>query len=62
MKLVDDSAFLTETEAAALLRVNRTTLRALALAGNAPVDPIYVTPHKRIYPRGDLERLAGKRD
>lgn len=61
-KLIDDSAFLTESEAAALLRVNRTTLRAMALAGKAPVEPVYVTPRKRIYPRRKLELLAGKGD
>lgn len=60
MTATSDGLFLTEAEAAAFLRVNRTTLRAMALAGDAPVDPVYVTPHKRIYPRAALERLAGQ--
>ena len=51
--------FYTEEETAALLGIHRTTLRGLALEGHAPVDPIRLTPHKRVYRRIDVERLAG---
>ena len=51
--------FYSEEETAALLGIHRTTLRALALDGNAPVEPVVITKHKRIYRRVDVERLAG---
>ena len=51
--------FYTEEETAALLGIHRTTLRGLALDGRAPVDPIRLTEHKRVYRRIDVERLAG---
>lgn len=51
--------FLSEEEAATLLGIHRTTLRTLALDGRAPIDPIHVTQHKRIYRRIDVERLGG---
>jgi DNA-binding transcriptional MerR regulator len=53
------SLFYSESEAAARLGVHRTTLRALALAGRAPVEPIAVTEHRRVYRRADIHRLAG---
>jgi hypothetical protein len=53
------SLFYSESEAAARLGVHRTTLRALALAGRAPVEPITVTEHRRVYRRADIHRLAG---
>lgn len=53
------SLFYSEPEAAARLGVHRTTLRALALAGRAPVEPIAITAHRRIYRRADIHRLAG---
>ncbi|MFC4241743.1 hypothetical protein ACFOYW_00025 [Gryllotalpicola reticulitermitis] len=51
--------FYSEEETAALLGIHRTTLRALALADRAPVEPIQLTQHKRVYRRIDVERLAG---
>ncbi len=51
--------FYSEEETAALLGIHRTTLRTLALAGQAPVEPIRLTRHKRVYRRIDVERLAG---
>ncbi|MGE3193759.1 MAG: helix-turn-helix transcriptional regulator [Dehalococcoidia bacterium] len=53
------SLFYSETEAAARLGLHRTTLRALALAGRAPVEPIPLTEHRRVYRRTDIHRLAG---
>jgi hypothetical protein len=53
------SLFYSETEAAARLGLHRTTLRALALAGRAPVEPITLTAHRRVYRRTDIHRLAG---
>lgn len=53
------SLFYSETEAAARLGLHRTTLRALALAGRAPVEPIALTEHRRVYRRTDIHRLAG---
>ena len=54
-----DSFFYSEAEAAARLGLHRTTLRALALAGLAPVEPVAITPHRRVYRRIDIHRLAG---
>lgn len=51
--------FYSEEETAALLGIHRTTLRALAVSGQAPVEPIQLTRHKRVYRRIDVERLAG---
>ncbi|KDA05481.1 hypothetical protein DC31_16445 [Microbacterium sp. CH12i] len=51
--------FYSEEETAALLGIHRTTLRTLALEGRAPVEPIRLTDHKRVYRRIDVERLAG---
>ena len=51
--------FYSEGEAAALLGLHRTTLRTLALEGTAPIEPVHVSAHKRIYRRVDIERLAG---
>lgn len=51
--------FYSESEAAARLGIHRTTLRALALAGHAPVEPITLTEHRRVYRRVDILRLAG---
>lgn len=53
--------FYSEDETAALLGIHRTTLRTLALDGRAPVEPIRLTQHKRVYRRVDVERLAGLR-
>ena len=53
------SLFYSEEETAALLGIHRTTLRALAVSGQAPVEPIRLTQHKRVYRRIDVERLAG---
>jgi len=53
------SLFYSETEAAARLGLHRTTLRALALAGRAPIEPISLTEHRRVYRRADIHRLAG---
>ena len=53
------SLFYSETEAAARLGLHRTTLRSLALAGRAPVEPIVLTEHRRVYRRADIHRLAG---
>ena len=53
------SLFYSEAEAAARLGVHRTTLRALALAGLSPVEPVAITPHRRVYRRIDIHRLAG---
>ena len=53
------SLFYSETEAAARLGLHRTTLRSLALAGRAPVEPIPLTEHRRVYRRADIHRLAG---
>jgi hypothetical protein len=53
------SLFYSESEAAARLGLHRTTLRALALAGRAPVEPIPLTEHRRVYRRADIHRLAG---
>ncbi|MBN9187287.1 hypothetical protein [Microbacterium sp.] len=54
-----DCLFYSEAEAAALLGIHRTTLRTLALAGHAPIEPIALTEHRRVYRRIDIERLAG---
>lgn len=54
-----DCFFYSEAEAADRLGIHRTTLRHLALSGNAPVEPIKVTEHRRIYRRIDIHRLAG---
>jgi hypothetical protein len=51
--------FYSEEETATLLGIHRTTLRGLALNGRAPVEPIPLTQHKRVYRRIDVERLAG---
>lgn len=51
--------FYSEEETAALLGIHRTTLRTLALAGEAPVEPVRLTPHMRVYRRIDVQRLAG---
>ena len=51
--------FYSEEEAALLLGIHRTTLRTLAIRGCAPVPPVQITEHKRIYRRIDVERLAG---
>lgn len=51
--------FYSEEEAALLLGIHRTTLRHLAVEGKAPVPPVHITEHKRIYRRIDVERLAG---
>jgi hypothetical protein len=51
--------FYSEEETAALLGIHRTTLRMLALDGRAPVEPVRLTQHKRVYRRIDVERLAG---
>ncbi len=51
--------FYSESETAALLGIHRTTLRSLALAGRAPVEPIRLTEHRRVYRRIDVHRLAG---
>ena len=51
--------FYSEEETAALLGIHRTILRALAVSGQAPVEPIRLTPHKRVYRRIDVEHLAG---
>ena len=51
--------FYSEAEAAARLGLHRTTLRALALQGHAPVEPIALTEHRRVYRRIDVHRLAG---
>jgi len=51
--------FYSEAQAAARLGIHRTTLRALALAGHAPVEPIPLTEHRRLYRRADIHRLAG---
>lgn len=53
------SLFYSEAEAAARLGLHRTTLRALALAGISPVEPVAITPHRRVYRRIDIHRLAG---
>ncbi|OJX65527.1 MAG: hypothetical protein BGO95_10730 [Micrococcales bacterium 73-13] len=53
------SLFYSESEAAARLGLHRTTLRSLALAGRAPVEPITLTEHRRVYRRTDIHRLAG---
>lgn len=53
--------FYSEEETAALLGIHRTTLRTLAMDGRAPVEPIRLTQHKRVYRRVDVERLAGLR-
>ncbi|HKT55663.1 MAG TPA: hypothetical protein VJR25_02725 [Microbacterium sp.] len=54
-----DCLFYSEAEAAALLGIHRTTLRTLALAGHAPIEPIALTEHRRVYRRIDIQRLAG---
>lgn len=51
--------FYSEEEAALLLGIHRTTLRHLAVEGHAPVPPVHITEHKRVYRRIDVERLAG---
>lgn len=51
--------FYSEEETALLLGIHRTTLRHLAVEGHAPVPPVHITEHKRIYRRIDVERLAG---
>jgi len=59
---VETPLFYSEEETAALLGIHRTTLRTLALDGRAPVEPIRLTRHKRVYRRIDVERLAGLRE
>ncbi|HEY0247597.1 MAG TPA: helix-turn-helix domain-containing protein [Gryllotalpicola sp.] len=54
--------FYSEEETAALLGIHRTTLRTLAIQGRAPVKPVELTEHKRVYRRVDVERLAGVRE
>lgn len=56
---VSGSLFYSEAEAATRLGLHRTTLRALALAGLSPVEPVAITPHRRVYRRVDIHRLAG---
>lgn len=56
---VRERLFYSEEETAALLGIHRTTLRALAVHGRAPVEAVALTPHKRVYRRIDVERLAG---
>jgi hypothetical protein len=51
--------FYSEAEAADRLGIHRTTLRTLALEGRAPVEPIRLTAHRRVYRRIDIHRLAG---
>lgn len=51
--------FYSEAEAADRLGIHRTTLRHLALEGRAPVDPVHITEHRRLYRRIDIHRLAG---
>ena len=51
--------FYSEAEAADRLGIHRTTLRSLALAGKAPVEPVPITDHRRVYRRIDVHRLAG---
>lgn len=51
--------FYSEAEAAARLGLHRTTLRALALQGRAPIEPIALTEHRRVYRRIEVHRLAG---
>jgi len=51
--------FYSEAEAAARLGIRRITLRTLALAGHASVEPIAMTAHRRVYRRVDIHRLAG---
>lgn len=51
--------FYSEAETAACLGIHRTTLRDLALRGQAPITPVQITAHRRIYRRIDLHRLAG---
>ncbi len=51
--------FYSEAEAADRLGIHRTTLRSLALAGKAPIEPIHLTEHRRVYRRVDIHRLAG---
>ncbi|QKJ20546.1 hypothetical protein [Microbacterium hominis] len=51
--------FYSEAEAADRLGIHRTTLRALALQGKSPVEPIPLTDHRRVYRRIDIHRLAG---
>ncbi|WP_157549405.1 helix-turn-helix transcriptional regulator [Microbacterium sp. Leaf288] len=51
--------FYSESEAADRLGLHRTTLRALALQGRAPIEPIHLTEHRRVYRRIDIHRLAG---
>lgn len=51
--------FYSESEAADRLGIHRTTLRNLALEGRAPVEPIRLTNHRRVYRRIDIHRLAG---
>ena len=50
--------FYSESEAADRLGLHRTTLRALALQGRAPIEPIHLTEHRRVYRRIDIHRLA----
>jgi hypothetical protein len=57
--LDDGRLFCSEEETAALLGIHRTTLRTLALAGCAPIAPVALTEHKRVYRKVDIERLAG---
>lgn len=51
--------FYSEAEAADRLGIHRTTLRHLALEGRAPVEPVHITEHRRLYRRIDIHRLAG---
>lgn len=51
--------FYSEAEAADRLGIHRTTLRHLALEGRAPIEPVHITDHRRLYRRIDVHRLAG---
>ncbi|MCL1898935.1 MAG: hypothetical protein FWG11_00180 [Promicromonosporaceae bacterium] len=57
--IAENRLFLTEREIADVLGVTRSTLCRLAAAGKSPVEPVYVTPTTRRYPRALVERLAG---
>lgn len=53
-----EKLFLTEREAASVLRVHPATLGRLAKAGVAPVTPIQVGG-RRVYPLAVVRSLAG---
>ncbi|MCL2516399.1 MAG: helix-turn-helix domain-containing protein [Microbacteriaceae bacterium] len=50
---------LTEAEAAAILRINRTTLARLVEHGICPLKPVNLTPRIRRYRVADIEALTG---